>query len=150
MPMPFYASRNMCHHMRSERKDAFSLINCLFFPQPFRSSNIQRKKVLPGLTTFDACCSLPTNNCKSLTVLDFFPSHSATNTFSVHNFSSGSRKIIFSVSNSIPKKVMHVVGPSTLSVATETLNLLNRVSRACRSLLPSSDPASEIIRKSSK
>ena len=81
--------------------------------------------VLPGLTTFDACCSFPTNDCKSHTVLNLFPSHSAFIGFGDCSLSSGSHKIICSESNTV-QKVLHVAGPSTLSVASRTLNISNR------------------------
>ena len=52
---PFQCSRNVCHQARSDRKAAFSRIRGRRPRDPFRSSNIRRRKVLPGLTTLLAC-----------------------------------------------------------------------------------------------
>ena len=150
MDTPFHSSKKTCHHMRSERKDAFKRINCRLFGVPFNSSNIHRRNVLPGRTTLHVCCSFPTRDCSSVFVQNFLPSHSATKALRSLSLPLGSRRIIACVSSSIPRKVRVTAGPSNFSMAIGIRSLSKMFSSLRRSSSHWSELGAATIRKSSR
>ena len=74
---------------------------------------------LPSLMTLVACWSRPTNDSISCFVALLLPNQLATSWRVLCRLSSGSRISDFKVSMTIPKYVMEVEGPSSLSWASE-------------------------------
>ena len=133
IPIPFYPSRNKCHHIRSDK--AYPR---WFFLHPFNKSNILHRSqsiYLEGIP-------LKTEDC-----WDSFFADSSTINFS---FWCGRWRIIRLLLISIPKKVMHIAGPSIFSGATGTLRCSNNASNVYRCLLLSPELRGDIVKKSSR
>lgn len=75
---PFHDSKNVYHHTKSDRKDMFRRMDCCFFSIPLTRLNILFRKVPPGRTTSEACCSFPTKDWRSLFGKNFMPSQCTT------------------------------------------------------------------------
>ena len=117
MLTPFHAPsiKNVVHHKRSERMPALSRYCLPIRPIFEHSSNIRRRNVLPGMTTWAACPSFPINDTSSFGVQDLFPCHCWSSSFNSMTLDSGSHTSAASVSSSNPRKVIQVVGPPTCS-----------------------------------
>ena len=75
-------------------------------------------KVLPGRTTVAACERCPVRTCNSRFVAARLLSQGVIRPLSRISLGVGNRNSMWVESTSMPKKVMLVVGPSTLSGAT--------------------------------
>ena len=76
-------------------------------------------KVRPGRITTLASCRYPTRDWRSCFLQHFNLDQRESIHFRRVSFSCGRRRTIDSVSNSMPRKVRHVAGPSCLSTASK-------------------------------
>ena len=98
-------------------------------------------KVLPGLTTFVACCNVPTSDSKSLFVAFFLGIQAFIIPCVLVSLSAGNLIPMRQVSSVIPRK--EVTGPSSLSVAKGTPRSLHndvKMSTLCWHIWDSGGP----------
>ena len=124
MATPFQCSAKVLHHWRSARNWQFSRIWWwpLVAPGICSRSIILRRNALPGFTTWQACCNVPTRDSNSRLRQVLRVDHRASASLTRTSFSAGRRSTPSSVSISMPKNVRHGDGPSILSAASGTPN----------------------------
>ena len=109
---------NKCHHLKSERKSCDSRVKndkrLSFAASPY----ILDTKLLPGFTTFVACCNKPTRDSISLFVALCLCSQLDSRLQILWSFSPGRQASILLVSRVMPRKVRQSDGPSTFSRAS--------------------------------
>ena len=110
----------MCHQNKSDLKALFSFVIKCSFLSFAAVKYICETKVLPGLTTFVACCSVPTSDSNSLFVAFFLGSQAFIISHVLESLSAGNLISMRQVSSMIPRKDKEVAGPSSLSVAKGT------------------------------
>ena len=94
-----------------------------------------RKNDRPGLTTLHAWLRVPISDSSSRLVHAFLSPHSRSSSCTRCSFAGGSRNSPVTESISMPRKVMHVVGPSVLWAANGTRNSVH-VRESCSRLRP--------------
>ena len=101
--------------------DLNTLFKRMWWYLPFATLNseMMRCKMISCLTTVHACCNVPIKDSSSSRVHAFFLSHSCTKVFSRSSFSFGNWRTCFTVSISIPRNVITVLGPSCFSWASD-------------------------------
>ena len=110
--MPFHLSKKCCHHIRSDLTSADSAPSLTKWSLPLTDDVTcisLLTNLLPGLTTFVACCRMPTNDSSSLLLDAFLPNHSETVWRTLANFCASSPSSIAWVSISMPRNVRQVV-----------------------------------------
>ena len=134
MRKPFQDCRKMCHQNKSDLKALFSLVMKCSFLSFAAVKYIRVTKVFPGLTTFVACCNVPTFDNNSHFVAFFLGSQAFIISHVLESLSVGNLISIRLVSSMIPRKDKEVAGPFSLSVANETPRSLHndvKMSRLC-------------------
>ena len=149
---PFQCSMKDAHQKMSERASTLSLTKELEerWCADFRASMRRRINVRPERTTTLASCSWPTRDSRSLFFTDLRWVHCWSRDLSRMSLWCGSRNSSLSVSNSTPRKMMHVVGPSCLSIAVGRPRISQVLMRVDKFLLHSSDFGAPEVIKSSK
>ena len=150
MLSPFQDCRKVCHHIKSDLNSLFSLVRKCIFWSLAAVTYIIATSVLPGLTTFVACCSKLTNERISLFVAFLFFNHVSSFTWIRVSFSCSSLISICWISRIIPRNVKVVDGPSTLLGANGTPSSLHSPMNMFRFYWHMGDEGGPIVRKSSK
>ena len=119
---PFQCVENVHHQWRSARNSRFSRIWCCPFVAPGvpKRSMALRRNVLPGLTTRQACCSVPTRDSSCRRRHTLRCNHWARRPLRRHSLSWGRRSTPSIVSSSMPRNVRRCDGPSSFANARRT------------------------------
>ena len=110
---PSQEGRKSCHHFTSNlhlvlrRMYRHCLLEC-----PFNKSSKRCMNVHPSGTTAQAWLNLPTSHCSSFNLHHRLADQSSNMQINSASLSAGKRAVMLTESNSIPKKVKHVVGPT--------------------------------------
>ena len=113
--VPFHSSMNWTHHCKSDRNSTLRRMGWSGWRKTQRRLIIRRKKVRPGQTTCHAWCSFPSSSSSCVRVHHRFCCHSLRSCLRASNLTLGRRAIWRMESNSIPKTIKQVAGPSVLS-----------------------------------
>ena len=146
----FHDSRKVSHQARSDRTAPRRGMGWCGFLVAAWSSNSRRRNDLPGFTTTQACCNFPARDSSSFFMHERFPIQVETSALSSTSLACGRRSCSVMVSISMPRKVRHVVGPSSFWVATGTPSQLKEDKRVLRSRAHCRLPGEPANRKSSK
>ena len=146
---PFHRSAKRNHHSMSDLASLLRRTKWLGFLTILERSISLLRKVLPGLTTLQACESTPIRDFRSLFLHSFLPRHFHSNSLRRANLSAGSLNCMAVVFISIPRNTRTVLGPSVLSGSTGVPVLSHVSSIVCRLLWHSIDLGLLAVMKSS-
>ena len=131
---PFQPMANDRHHSRSAWNCWFKRTWWCGRWGTHRRSIICLRKDQPGWMSLHACWRVPMRDSSSLLVHVLLLAHRARSAWVRSSLSCSRRRMLASVSSSMPRNVRHVVGPSSLSIARGTPNSVHArrtVSRVC-------------------
>ena len=131
--IPLSGARKVCQHRRSDLKDTLRRMKLHADFGTDNSSNMHRRNVFPGCTTLQAKPRWPTSDSNSFRVHALRPSHDEISTCISASLTAGRCTSSNLESNSRPRKVRTVVGPSSLSSATgrpSSLNVWSKIDSA--------------------
>ena len=127
----FHWRTNSCHHARSEWNPRLSCIRAEEWEGSFTAcnrSNMRRRNDLPECTTLQAWLRCPTRDSCSFCMEDLRSPHSCRRPRRRDSFSGGRQSWPAIVSMSIPRKMIHVAGPSHLWATKGTPRVLHSLS----------------------